>query len=138
MNEIINLYLEHKKDSKCRDRYTMSSDERTQIVKQAVTSKLIYKHMFPIKITTGLSMVIDKSWCWNLYERLRTKTILKNKYGWFALLFIIMKPRELKQYGIGTDKGKLTHRTKQRAPRNIYQYVAASKNWQERIYFMTL
>lgn len=61
MNEIINLYLEHKKDSEYRDRYTMSSDERTQIVKQAITSKLIYKHMFPIKITTGLSTGIDKS-----------------------------------------------------------------------------
>lgn len=52
--------LVHKKNSKYWDIYTMSSAKRTRIIKQAITSKLIYKHMFPIKIITGLSKAIDK------------------------------------------------------------------------------
>lgn len=60
MKEIITWYLRTKRNSKYRDRYAMSLDKRTQVTKQAIASKLISKHMFPIKIATGLSMAINK------------------------------------------------------------------------------
>lgn len=40
----------------------MSLDKKKlNILKKAITFKLIYKYMFPRKITTRLSMVIDKA-----------------------------------------------------------------------------
>lgn len=61
----------------------MSLDKKKlNILKKAITFKLIYKYMFPRKITTRLSMVIDKlmlKFTWKSKGPKLPKTILKNK-----------------------------------------------------------
>lgn len=56
--------------------------KKLNILKKAITFKLIFKYMFPRKITTRLSMVIDKlmlKFAWKSKGPKLPKTILKNK-----------------------------------------------------------